>query len=178
MGPGYDENRNDLSQGQKYEFSERPFASISFKGLSSLLAVNHPGYAESVDHHAEADRPEGFLDRHLHRPIVCQCVKDAFRFCRVLDAERHGEASWLLIALGRSVGAHQDLVAHNHAGMNDFIAPFRSHLLRHGRLPVSHHCVDFAAKTLLIKLKRRLALAVEQKIRIQLHSALLWLVLD
>jgi hypothetical protein len=58
---------------------------------------------------------------------------------------------------GRSVGTHQVL--------NDFIAPSRCHLLRHGGLSVGDHCVGFAAKTMLIELKCCFALAVEQKIK-------------
>src|SRR5260370_34130096 len=39
--------------------------SVVTRGGTSLLAVNHPRYPESVDHHAEAHRPEGLLQRHL-----------------------------------------------------------------------------------------------------------------
>src|SRR4029077_20886637 len=34
-------------------------------GGTSLLAINHPRYAESIDNHTEARRPEGLLQWHL-----------------------------------------------------------------------------------------------------------------
>jgi len=46
------------------------------------------------------------------------------------------------------------------------------------RTRVGNHCLDFAAKTPLIELKRGLALAVEVEISIYPHSSFLWLIDD
>ncbi len=37
--------------------------------LGGSFAVHHPWDTESIDQHAETDRPEGLLDRHRHRPV-------------------------------------------------------------------------------------------------------------
>jgi hypothetical protein len=61
------------------------------KSLRSFFAVDHPRYAKPIDKHAETGGPKSLLDRHLHRAFFRQCVKYAFRFCRVIDAEGDGE---------------------------------------------------------------------------------------
>jgi hypothetical protein len=57
-----------------------------------LLAVNHPRNPELIDKHSETHGPESLLDRHFHCSVFCQCVKYAFRVCRVVDADRHRES--------------------------------------------------------------------------------------
>src|SRR6267143_2226623 len=138
-----------------------------------LLAVDHPGYAEPVDEHAESGGPEGPLERHLHFALLRQGVKDSFCLRRILDLERHGKAFWLLIALRGSVRTHQYLASHIQAGMKDFLAPCGRHLLGGRRARVGHHGFDFASQTPFIELERCLALTVENKVRVQLHRALL-----
>src|SRR3989442_7585275 len=141
----------------------------------SPLAVNHPRRAESIDKHTETDGREGFLDRHHHLPVLRQGVKYAFRIQRFRHGDIHREAFCWFIVPRRSVGAHQYAVAGSEAGMHDFIAPVSGHVFLRRRTRVREHCYDFAAETLLIELECRLALAVERKVSIQLHSALLWL---
>src|SRR5713226_607343 len=147
--------------------------SVVTRGRTSLLAINHPRYPESVDHHAESRRPEGLLQRHLNFTALFQFLKDTFSFRNVFHADRQGEALRHLIVLGRSVRAHQHRAAHGHAGMNNLITPFWRYLFRHGGFAVGHHALDFAAEALLIELERSLALPVEGEIRIQLHRSLL-----
>src|SRR5262249_22704491 len=118
--------------------------------LGSLFAVDHPRYAELIDKHAKPGGPEGLLDRHRHLPVFSQCVKYAFRICRIIDLERYGEAFWCFIALRRSVRPHQYLIAHDQAGVEDFVAPLRWHMFLHWRTRMGNHCFDFAAKALLI----------------------------
>src|ERR1700686_3488474 len=73
--------------------SGRPLAGApGNEGSGRFLAVDHPGRAEPVDQHAETDGPERLLDRHPHRSAFRQCVKNAFRVLRVVDAERYREA--------------------------------------------------------------------------------------
>src|SRR5580700_8693896 len=54
-----------------------------------LLAIDQPRRAELIRQHAEPDGPERLGDRHRHRPVLRQCMKDPFRFRRAVDAERH-----------------------------------------------------------------------------------------
>src|SRR5437868_14427588 len=100
-------------------------------------------------------------------------MKYAFCFCRRIHVERDGKALRFFIALRRRVGTHQHLIAHSQAGVHDFFAPFRWHMLFRWSTLVGEHGFDFAAKTFFIELERSLALAVKSKIRIQLHGALL-----
>src|SRR6516164_7916145 len=87
------------------------------------LAVDHPRSSELIDEHDKTGRPKGLLDRHLHRPVFRQCMEDAFGIFGVVDAERHREALHWFVAVGRSVGTHQYLVADRQAGMHDLLAP-------------------------------------------------------
>src|SRR5437870_4919524 len=57
--------------------------------------------------------------------------------------------------------------------MKNLFAPFRWHTLLRWSPFVGQHGFDFSAKTFFIKLECSLALAVESKVRIQLHGALL-----
>src|SRR6476619_5033064 len=47
--------------GVTYDVFARPCSGLR------LLAIDHPGRPELIDQHAEALRPEGLPDRHLHR---------------------------------------------------------------------------------------------------------------
>src|ERR1700674_2454016 len=126
--------------------------SVVTRAGTSLLAVNHPGYAESIHNHAEAHRPEGLLQRHLHLTALLQFLKGAFCFRSVFHADRQREALWLLIAVGRRIAAHQHRASHGHSGMNNLITPFWRHLLRRRRLTVGHHGLNFSAQAFLIEL--------------------------
>src|ERR1700694_3807836 len=53
---------------------------VAPRGGASLLAVNHPRDAKSIDNHAKARRPERLLDRHMHLTAFRQFLKDAFCF--------------------------------------------------------------------------------------------------
>src|SRR6267378_4658511 len=150
-----------------------PRRSVVTRGGTSLLAVNHPRYAESIDNHAESRRPEGLLHWHLHFTALLQFLKDPFSFRNFFHADRQRETLRRLIVVGRSIRAHQHRTADGHAGMHDLITPFRRHLFRHGRFAMVHHGLDFPAKAFLIELKCSLALPVEGEINIQLHRLLL-----
>src|SRR3546814_6417079 len=57
----------------------RPFrATESFR----TFAVDHPGNAEAVDEHAEANGPEGLLERHPHSAVFRQRAENALRLRR------------------------------------------------------------------------------------------------
>src|SRR5216683_4348269 len=147
--------------------------SVVTRGRTSLLAINHPRYPESIDHHAESRGPEGLLHWHLHFTALLQFLKDPFAFRNFFHADRQRETLRRLIVLGRSIRAHQHRTADDHAGMHDLITPFWRHLFRHGRFAMGHHGLDFPAKAFLIELKCSLALPVEGEISIQLHRLLL-----
>src|SRR6267378_3827597 len=147
--------------------------SVVTRGGTSLLAINHPRDAESIDHHAESRGPEGLLHWHLHFTALLQFLKDPFSFRNFFHAGRQRETLRRLIVLGRSIRAHQHRTADGHAGMHDLITPFWRHLFRHGRFAMGHHGLDFPAKAFLIELKCSLALPVEGEISIQLHRLLL-----
>src|SRR5205807_3724113 len=53
--------------------------------------------------------------------------------------------------------------------MIDPLGPLRWDLRSNGRLRIRHHIDDLAAQTPLVKLERRLALAVEREVRVDLH---------
>src|ERR1700722_13169432 len=57
--------------------------------------------------------------------------------------------------------------------MCDLVAPFRRHLFRYGRITVGEHGYDLAAQASFIKLESGFALSAENKMRGQLHAALL-----
>jgi hypothetical protein len=62
------------------------------------------------------------------------------------------------VVLDSSAGARpppQQEVAYSERGTEDFLAPFRLHLLTYGRFPMGHHRHNPPAETLLIKLKKR-----------------------
>src|SRR5262245_10025880 len=52
-----------------------------------LFAVDHPGRAELIDQHPEAMRPEGLLDRHLHRALFRECMEHAIGLGRLGNIE-------------------------------------------------------------------------------------------
>src|SRR5438132_6456558 len=56
--------------------------------------------------------------------------------------------------------------------MIDPLGPLRWDLRSNGRLRIRHHIDDLAAETPLVKLERRLALAVERQVRVDLHILL------
>jgi len=58
-------------------------------GSVSFAAANHPRGAEAVNARAETDGPEGFFDRHLYCPALCQEAEDALRLCGVSKSGRH-----------------------------------------------------------------------------------------
>jgi hypothetical protein len=140
------------------------------------LAVDHPGRAELIDQHAEAGGPERFLDRHPHGSVLGQGMKYPLRLRRIGDTESHGEALHVFRAAGGGIGTHQHLVAHDQASVHDLLAPFRRHMLLRGGAFVRKHRFDPSAENLLVELERRLAVALEGEVGIQLHHALLRLV--
>src|SRR6266851_5966590 len=71
--------------------------SVVARGGTSLLAIHHPRYAESIDNHTEARRPERLLQRHLHFTALLQFLKDALPFRNVFHSDRQGEALRRLI---------------------------------------------------------------------------------
>src|SRR5260370_40275740 len=101
----------------------------SGRGVRRLLAVDHPRRAELIHEHAKTLGPEGFLDRHPHRSFFRQRMKYALRLLGVVDTNRHRESLHRLVAIRRSVGAHQDLVPHAEAGREDFLTPLTRHLV-------------------------------------------------
>src|SRR6266704_1667693 len=56
--------------------------------------------------------------------------------------------------------------------MIDPRGPLRWDLRSNGRLRIRHHIDDLAAQAPLVKLERRLALAVERQVRVDLHIML------
>ncbi len=100
-------------------------------------------------------------------------MEDALGIFGLIDEQAHGEALRLVKMTGRCVGTHQQLLADDHARMDDFFAPFRRHLVLCRRAGVGHHGEDLAAEKLRVKLERSLALPVEEKIGIDLHHTLL-----
>src|ERR1700694_355405 len=138
-----------------------------------LVAVDHPRYAESIEDHSEAQRPEGPLDRHLHRPVLGQGLEYPLGILRLGDAERNVEALRLLVVLGRRVRAHQRRVADLQASVNDPIPPPRGYLVGHRGVPVSLHGDDLPAQALLVEPERGLAVTIEVEIGNQLHGPLL-----
>src|SRR5437879_10064370 len=56
--------------------------------------------------------------------------------------------------------------------MIDPLGPLRWDLRSNGRRRIRHHIDDLAAQTPLVKLERRLALAVERQVRVDLHMVL------
>ena len=126
-----------------------------------------------VDERAETQRPESFLERHLHRALFRQSLEDALRLLLRADVELHCEALRFLILLRVRVGARQYVVAYGEHRMEDLLAPVGRRLFSQGRSPVRHHHDDFGAQALLVELKGRLALAVECQIGIQSHHSLL-----
>src|ERR1700734_2258501 len=54
-----------------------PMLLLSCRLLIRPLAIDHPRRAELIGQHAEALRPESFLDRHPHRAALRQRRKDA-----------------------------------------------------------------------------------------------------
>src|SRR5436190_18614206 len=56
--------------------------------------------------------------------------------------------------------------------MIDPLGPLSWDLPSNGRLRIRHYIDDLAAQTPLVKLERRLALAVERQVRVDLHMVL------
>src|SRR6266576_2550078 len=83
-----------------------PCASAA-KSSTGLLAVNHPRNTELIDAHTETWRPERLLEWHLHVAVFRQCVKDAFPLSDVFEVERHIDALWLFLVVGRTISSHQ-----------------------------------------------------------------------
>src|SRR5215831_4796387 len=107
--------------------------------LCRLFAVDQPRDPEFIDQHAKSKRPEGLLQRHLHRPLFCQSLEYALGLCRLIDADRHSEALDLLLVIRRAVSALQYLAAHNERGMEDLVVPFGWNLVGHRRIAVGEH---------------------------------------
>ena len=53
---------------------------------AGVITVEHPGNAETVGEHAEAFRPEGFAEGHVHGAVFGEGVEDALGFGDGVDA--------------------------------------------------------------------------------------------
>ena len=89
-----------------------PARDIEYVSALALGWPVKPDKAEAIYEHAKTDRPERRLKVHFHRSFFSQRLEDAFRLRRILEAQSQREALWFLIAIRRSVGALQSLVAH------------------------------------------------------------------
>lgn len=134
------------------------------------LAVESPRDAEAVHQHAEAKRPERFLEGHSDRPSFGQCLEDTLGLRRVVEAKGDRETLGLLIVAGGIVGAHQDLIAHPEGGMHDFLAPIGRYLVFARLAFIRHDEINFSTQASLIKLERCFALAVEAEVGSQLNG--------
>src|SRR5216684_1679015 len=101
--------------------------SVVTRGRTSLLAINHPRYPESVDHHAKSRRPESLLQRHLHFAALLQFLKDTFSFRNVFHADRQRDALRRFIVFCLFFISHQLLSALGHSCLNNLISPFLLH---------------------------------------------------
>ena len=164
-------NESGRSNGMKTKITARSSMSLCASSFSgSALAVNCPRYAEAIDQHAKADGPKRLLQRHFHRPFFCPRVEDTFRLGLIFEAKGDREALWFLIAIWRSVRTHQFLVTHHQSGMKNLLMPFGRHGKLRWRAFIRHYAFNFAAEAALVELERCFALAVETKIRSQLHT--------
>jgi len=94
------------------------------------FAADKPRYNKAIDEHPKTRGPESFFERHYNPATTGQLVKDTVRFCCALDVQRHGEASWFLIAIRRDIATHDHLIADRHAAVHDFAVPAGRNFIR------------------------------------------------
>jgi len=146
---------------------------LTDRPLSALgLAENHPGRAEAVRRHAEALGEERLFQRHLHAPLLGQRLEGALGVGDGVDGQRYREPVRRLIASGRRVGAHDDLIGKLQPGVKDLLAERRRNLILRRRVLKTLHHFDTAAAKPRIEFERLFAVAVEPKIEIDLHARL------
>src|SRR3954467_15133483 len=108
---------------------------------------------------------------------------DALGFSGRLDRNVGAEPLWRFVDLGLmtrlhgpktgrwSIGPHQHTVANLQVGMDDPRVAFESR--RAGwHVAIAHQCRYPATEHLLIQFERLLALAIEEKVSIQIHAGL------
>src|SRR6516165_4651319 len=141
--------------------------------LPGFFNINHPGNAKAVRKHAETEGPESLLKRHGHRTTLLQGAEDAFGFDRIAAGDVNRKPLRFVVVAWRCVRGHEHRLADGHAGVENLLAPLGWNVACGRRTFVAKQRFDFSAKKLLVEFEGLLAVSIEIKIRIELHSSLL-----
>ena len=135
-----------------------------------LFAVHHPRHTKAVDQHPEARRPERGFQWHLHLAVFGQCREHAFRLGNAVDIQRHrASGHFIRGAIRRGVRAHDRLIAHRQAGVDDQVMQVRRKVFARGAFTEGHHHLDLALQGLGIEGESGFAVAIEDEVGIDFH---------
>src|SRR6516164_4489063 len=119
--------RSSVCAGRQNAASGRTLTPGPAHGFERLGAVDHPWNTEAIGTHAEAPRPEGFLERHGYG--VRQGLEDTLRLGRVLDGRHHVEPLGRLVAVRWGVATQQKLLSEIEPRVDDLVAHTRGSVL-------------------------------------------------
>src|SRR5215469_416563 len=151
--------------------SGRTAAVGSGQRLDRLGTVDHPGNAEAIGAHAEALRPEGFLEGHGHGAVLGQRPENALGVRRLIHCRHDVETLRRLVAIRRCVTTQQELLAEVEPRMDDLLAHLRRSLLCAGGLAIGHREPDPAAENLGVEAEGFAAVALEMQVCTGIHDA-------
>jgi hypothetical protein len=122
--PGLLEFRADDTLRPVTRHSPSPHGLLRVRACSAargegFLAVDHPRDTEAVGAHAEAMCPEGLLERHGDRALLCQGIERTLRIRWFLDRHHHVEARRLVV-LWRGVRTKDELASEVQARVNGY----------------------------------------------------------
>src|ERR1051326_684589 len=150
-----------------------PTSTLTLLIRRSSLAVDHPWYAESIDQHTKAGRPESLLDRHYHFTPIHQGVEYTLCLLLIPQTDMHIESGRGRIMIGGSVATHQNTFVRMQAGVDNLVPEFGRDGSLGGGTRVGHHGLDLTAQNPLIELECFFTFSVEHQIRYQLHSCVI-----
>src|SRR3954452_2744318 len=133
----------------------------------------HPRHAEAVGDHAEARRKKSFRHGHLYLASLSERGKQPFRLNFIRYRERQRKALEARLALAVAIGSHDCRVSQAQRPMHDFVfRSWRQHARRTrlGRFFETHEHGNFGTERAAVEIKRLLATAIEEQIRLDQHG--------
>ena len=139
-------------------------------GLRHGALVNdHPGCAELVAEHGEAEGKEGLAHGHEDLAAFLEQGIKALRFFIAVYAKGKIDAAHGLKFVRRAVAGHQERISDDDAGVDDAFLQSRREVFRLGHLVEGLHRDDLSAQMLFVEVERLGAVAAVVEVGGQFH---------